>query len=136
MGQLRRGHGREAVARLPDFAALVPRQTRLNHATAAISERNHGNIPISDTDSAGCGSAQADTQDHHVAARNAELGLADPGHRAPEKRDPHTVVRAQCPGCNRRPVDPGTADPGTADPGIVDFAVADNKVAPVVVSEW
>jgi len=27
---------------LPDFAALVPRQTRLNHATAAISERTIG----------------------------------------------------------------------------------------------
>jgi len=27
---------------LPDFAALVPRQTRLNHATAAISERTMG----------------------------------------------------------------------------------------------
>jgi hypothetical protein len=84
---------------------------------------------ISDTDSAGCGSAQADTQDHHVAAQNAELGLAGSGYRAPEKRDPHTV--AQCPGCNRHPVDPGSADSGT-----VDLAAADNKVAVVAVSEW
>ena len=117
---------------LPDFAALVPRQTRLNHATAAISERNHGNIPISDTDSAGCGSAQADTQDHHVAARNAELGLSDSGYRAPAKRDPHTVVHAECPGCNRHDC---PADPDTADPGTVDLVVADNKVA-VAGSEW
>ena len=89
---------------------------------------------ISDTDSAGCGSAQADTQDHHVAARNGELGLADPGYRAPEKLDQHTVVRDRCPGCNHHPVDPGIA--GSAGSGTVDFAVADNKVAPVAGSAW
>jgi hypothetical protein len=57
------------------------------------------------------------------------------GPEQPEKRDPHTVVRAQCPGCNHH-VDPDTAGSGSVDPGSVDFAVADNKVAPVAGSEW